>query len=39
MFVTALFLSLGAPFWFNALRNMSNLRPIIAGKVEKDKEG
>jgi hypothetical protein len=38
MFVTALFLSLGAPFWFNALRNMSNLRPILAGKVENDKE-
>jgi hypothetical protein len=38
MFVTALFLSLGAPFWFNALRNISNLRPILAGKVEKDKE-
>ncbi len=38
MLVTALFLSLGAPFWFNALRNMSNLRPILAGKVDKDLE-
>jgi hypothetical protein len=37
MFVSALFLSLGAPFWFNALRNMSNLRPILAGKVDEDK--
>lgn len=37
MLVTALFLSLGAPFWFNALRNMSNLRPILAGKVEEDR--
>ncbi len=34
MVITALFLSLGAPFWFNALRNMSNLRPVIAAKVE-----
>jgi hypothetical protein len=39
MLVTALFLSLGAPFWFNLLRNMSNLRPILAGKVEKDQAG
>lgn len=39
MLVTALFLSLGAPFWFNMLRNMSNLRPILAGKVDKDKMG
>jgi hypothetical protein len=28
-------LSLGAPFWFNMLKNLSNLRPILAGKVEK----
>jgi len=34
MVITALFLSLGAPFWFNALRNLSNLRPVIAAKVE-----
>jgi hypothetical protein len=27
-------LSLGAPFWFNTLKNLSNLRPILAGKVE-----
>ena len=39
MLVTALFLSLGAPFWFNMLRNMSNLRPILAGKVDKDQAG
>lgn len=32
--ITALFLSLGAPFWFNALRNLSNLRPVIAARVE-----
>lgn len=31
--VSVLFLSLGAPFWFNALRQLSNLKPAIAGKV------
>lgn len=31
-------LSLGAPFWFNMLRNMSNLRPIVARKVEKSEQ-
>lgn len=31
-------LSLGAPFWFNTLRNLSNLRPIVARKVEKSQE-
>ncbi len=34
--ITVIFLSLGAPFWFNALRQLANLRPIIAGKVEKE---
>jgi len=33
--MTALFLSLGAPFWFNLLRELGNLRPLLAGKVEK----
>lgn len=28
-----LLLSLGAPFWFNALRQLSNLKPAIAAKV------
>jgi hypothetical protein len=32
--VTAVFLSLGAPFWYNALKQLSNLRPAIAQKVE-----
>jgi hypothetical protein len=27
------FLSLGAPFWFNILSQLSNLKPAIAGKV------
>jgi hypothetical protein len=35
--MTALLLSLGAPFWFNVLRQLGNLRPAIAGKVDKDK--
>jgi len=34
MLMTAFFLALGAPFWFNTLRQLSNLRPILAGKVE-----
>jgi len=32
--VSILLLSLGAPFWFNALRQLSNLKPAIAGKVD-----
>ena len=34
MFMTALFLSLGAPFWFNTLNQLANLRPILARKVD-----
>lgn len=29
---SAALLSLGAPFWFNALKTMANLRPIVAQK-------
>jgi hypothetical protein len=29
-------LSLGAPFWFNALRQLSNLKPAISGKIAKE---
>lgn len=32
--MTALFLSLGAPFWYNVLRQLGNLRPLLAGKVD-----
>ena len=32
--ITGLFLSLGAPFWFNALKQLANLRPTIAAKVQ-----
>lgn len=34
-----LFLSLGAPFWYNALRQLSNLRPAVAEKVGGTKQG
>ncbi|HEX9945135.1 MAG TPA: hypothetical protein VGG03_24255 [Thermoanaerobaculia bacterium] len=34
MFMTGVLLSLGAPFWYNALRRLSDLRPIVARKVE-----
>jgi hypothetical protein len=34
--MTALLLTLGAPFWFNLLRQASNLRPAIAQKVAKE---
>lgn len=33
--MAGMLLSLGAPFWFNMLKNLSNLRPILAGRVEK----
>lgn len=32
--LSAMLLSLGAPFWFNALKKMANLRPALANKVE-----
>jgi len=31
---TAALLSLGAPFWFNALKQLTNLRPILANKTD-----
>lgn len=36
---TAALLSLGAPFWFNTLKTLSNLRPILANKAEADATG
>jgi hypothetical protein len=30
--ITAALLSLGAPFWFNALKSLTSLRPILASK-------
>jgi len=38
LLMTIAFLSLGAPFWFNTLRGLSNLRPILAGKVDPSKQ-
>lgn len=34
--VSAALLSLGAPFWFNTLKSLANLRPILAREVDKD---
>jgi hypothetical protein len=36
--VSAVLLSLGAPFWFNVLRVSSTLRPVLATKVEREPE-
>jgi hypothetical protein len=32
--VSAILLSLGAPFWFNVLRRLVDLRPIVARRAE-----
>jgi len=32
-------LSLGAPFWFNALKQLSNLKPSVTRKIEKEAPG
>ena len=34
---TAALLSLGAPFWFNMLKQLTNLRPILANKQDASK--
>jgi hypothetical protein len=36
---TAGLLSLGAPFWFNALKSLANLRPVVAAKEKSEQEG
>ena len=33
---TAALLSLGAPFWFNLLKSLTNLRPLVATKQDPD---
>jgi len=33
---SAALLSLGAPFWFNTLKSLATLRPILANEVDKD---
>jgi hypothetical protein len=34
--ITVAFLSLGAPFWFNALKGLSNLRTVLADNEKKE---
>ena len=36
---SALLLSLGAPFWFNVLRQATSLRPIVANLVHEERHG
>jgi hypothetical protein len=31
-------LSLGAPFWYNALKNLTSLRSTVAQNISKEKE-
>jgi len=31
-------LGLGAPFWFNALKTMTALRPVLANKQEQEQK-
>lgn len=38
VFLTAGMLSLGAPFWFNALKSLANLRPILASKQQAEQQ-
>jgi hypothetical protein len=35
MLITAMLLMLGAPFWFNALKSLVNLRDAMKGRIEK----
>jgi hypothetical protein len=35
---SAALLSLGAPFWFNALKTLSNLRPVLASREQKERD-
>jgi hypothetical protein len=34
--ISAALLSLGAPFWYNTLKSLTNLRPTLANAVEKN---
>jgi hypothetical protein len=38
MLAAAALLSLGSPFWFNTLKTLTNLRPVLAGKTDKKPE-
>ncbi len=37
--LTAILLSFGAPFWFNALKSLANLRPVLASKQDAQAQG
>ncbi len=37
IFLSIALLSLGAPFWFNMLKNLSALRPVLAQKEERER--
>jgi hypothetical protein len=37
--ITGALLSLGAPFWFNSLKALTNLRPAVAGKLKDEEKG
>jgi hypothetical protein len=39
VFLTGAMLSLGAPFWFNCLKSLANLRPILASKEAAESAG
>jgi hypothetical protein len=36
LLASAALLSLGAPFWFNALKTLTSLRPILADQVDRN---
>jgi hypothetical protein len=36
--LSAMLLSLGAPFWFNTLKNVVRLRSVIAGKDDEQRQ-
>jgi hypothetical protein len=39
MLISAGLLSLGAPFWYNGLKTLLSLRPALAARVKKEREG
>jgi len=39
MLITAALLSLGAPYWYNILKNLTSLRPAVANLIGREKAG
>jgi hypothetical protein len=37
MLITAGLLSLGAPFWYNSLKDLTSLRPAVSKLIGEDK--